>query len=121
MQVNWFYVTDTCFEKYKTCKTYVESSKKELMTPSEWIDRVETVYCSLGMDDYFIASSWIACPFFDECKVKVSFEDLENLCADKFSMCGYYMKQGYQKKRPIEWWNSLRSILEPDILRSDEE
>ena len=118
--VNWFYVTETCFGEYKTCNSYIETSKKELRIPSSWVDRVYNVYSSLGLDDYFVENSWRACPFFDECSVRVSFDELENLCANKFSTCGYYIEQSCRRKRPEEWRYALRSILEPDILRSDE-
>jgi len=112
-EIDWFYATETCFGKYRTCETYTKISKKELRVPSSWIRRVYSVYSSLGLDDYFVGNSWLACPFFDECQATVSFEYLENMCANKFSTCDYYMKQSCKKRRPEEWRYNLKSILVP--------
>ena len=118
-EVNWFYVTDTCFGNHKTCRVYTEKVKNERRIPKKWVDRVYSVYSSLGMDDYFIFSEREGCPFFWECEAEITFEDIENLCTDKFTMCEYYMKQAMQKKYPDCWRHAVRMILEP--YKIDEE
>jgi hypothetical protein len=112
-QVDWFYVTETCIGEYKTCETYRDIYKKEVREPLSWRDRVYSVYSSIGLDDYFSNSDWMKCPFFGECDIMVSFEDLENMCADKYATCRYFMKQASQKKRPEKWWGGLHLILKP--------
>jgi hypothetical protein len=112
-QIDWFYVTEVCFAKHKTCNTYAEMVKKERRIPKKWTDRVYSVYSSLGLDDYYIFSERRVCPFFFECEAETTFEDIENLCADKFTTCDFYMKQAKEKKLPVCWRDALRLMLEP--------
>jgi hypothetical protein len=110
-RVNWFYVTEVCLADYRTCDTYRYMVKKDCRTPDEWMDTVYGIYSRVGMDRYFSLNDWRKCPFFVDCEVKVTFEELESYCADKFSTCGYYMKHAMQKKMPGEWWSAVSLML----------
>jgi len=110
-KVDFFYIYGTCIGGYKECKVYDLESARPIKTPVEWYDKIEAMFCSLGLDDAFYISNFNECPMLGVCEKKVSHALWLELCMGEFEKCSHFHTLAGEKKTPDEWRDIVRNIV----------